>query len=106
MKTNVVIGLVVTFLAFLALVGYLIVTNHDPTPVLVAIPGVVVGLTALFGINKVDKQTNGANAALRADAAAKAVEISHLRSVLSPEQAAQIPVTPPVLTVDTPPVSS
>lgn len=85
MKTPIIIGLSATLVSILTLVVYLIETGRDVTPLLVVLAAVIPSLTALFGVDKVQKQTNGTNTALR-------VENAQLRSQLPAYIATNVPV--------------
>jgi len=80
-------------IALAALVVWLIVTDRDPTLFLTALPIIVAQVGLLLRTEKVVKQTNGTLSALREHAATKDAENQFLRSLLTPEQASQAPVT-------------
>lgn len=97
MKTSIMLTLAGTVVALASLVTYLIVTDRDPVLLLTVLVTLIPVLGALFLGQKTVQQTNGTNTALRQESAAKTQEIIALRSVMTPEQAALVPITPPII---------
>jgi len=94
-KTVLIMSLTGTFLAVLALVGFLLYTGRDITPLLIALPTIVAVLGTLYGVQKVQTQTNGANSELRQMNSELHAENKQLRGLLPPEQAALVPIVIP-----------
>lgn len=97
MKTSTVITLSATAVSIVGLITFLISTDRDITPLLIALPTVVAALGALFNTNVlnnkvevVKQQTNGTLSKITADNLAKQDEISQLRTLLTPAQAAKV----------------
>lgn len=101
MKTPVIIGVAATVVALLGMITYLVATNHDPTPFVIAAAAIIPGIAALFGlnqvanaVNKVDQQTNGTLSSLRLENSQLRVENATLRTATPTDIARQVAVTP------------
>lgn len=95
MKTPTIIGLASVVVGVGGLLVVLIVTGHDPTVFLAQLPLLAAVAASLFGLDKVQKQTNGTLSAIQAKNQALTAENAALRSVSTPEQIQQVaPVVP------------
>jgi len=101
MKLSLILGITGTFIAVVGLSAYLIATDRDPTLLITVMVAAVPALATLFGISKVQSQTNGTLSELRAELAVEKNENKVLRSLLTPEQAATVPI-PDVTVTDAP----
>lgn len=106
MKTPTIVGLVALLVGLVAAVTTLIVTGHDPAPLVNQLPILAAVVASLFGIDKITKNTNGTLSDLRAKNESLTAENAALRSVATPAQIQQVaPVVPVAPTNPAPPIS-
>lgn len=91
MKPSLIIGVAATLVGVVGMATYLIATGHDPSVLITVMVTAVPLVAVLFGISTVQKQTNGNLSKLSADFEKERAENKVLRSIMTPEQLAQIP---------------
>jgi hypothetical protein len=106
MKTPTIVGLASIVVGLAGLVVVLVVTGHDPAVLVSQLPLLAAVGASLFGLDKINKNTNGTLTDLRNKNEALTAENAALRSVATPAQISQVaPIAPSVPVAPAAPIS-